>query len=153
LQNSTNLRFSIFVSSSSSGKYPSQTKPQELVMVTIIAITRSWCTTSILTMTDHQKARTKITEDLHSKQTPGLPTTGLTKQIREAELPTEVVMRPRPLHIKTPVLHVPWQRDQTSHQRLPHLYRHQMENEPRHHSTFTTTTTQRSQPHHAMGSA
>jgi hypothetical protein len=79
-------------------------KPQELVMVTIIAITRSWCTISVLTMMDHQKARTKITEDHHSKQTPELLTTGLTKAASEAELPTEALDE-----AKTPVLHVPWQ--------------------------------------------
>jgi hypothetical protein len=61
-------------------------KPQECVMVTIIAITRSWCTTSVLMVMDHQRAGTKITEDLHNKHTPELSTKGLTKATSEAEL-------------------------------------------------------------------
>jgi hypothetical protein len=42
-------------------------------------------------MTDHQKARTKITEDLCSKQTLELLTIDPTKATSEAEPPTEVV--------------------------------------------------------------
>jgi hypothetical protein len=55
-------------------------------------------------MMDHQKARTKITEDHRSKQTSKLPTTALTKAGSEAELLTEALDE-----AKTPVLHVPWQ--------------------------------------------
>jgi hypothetical protein len=31
--------------------------------------------------------------------------------------------RPKPIHILTPILHVPWQRDRPSHKRLSHIPR------------------------------
>jgi hypothetical protein len=52
---------------------------------------------------------------------------------------------PRPLYCM-------YHDNETNH-RTPHLHRHQMENGPRIHSTFATTTLQGGQPHHAMGSA
>jgi hypothetical protein len=54
---------------------------------------------------------------------------------------------------QTSILHVPWQRNQPSHKRLPHLSRDQKEDGARFGTTFAPTRTLRSQPHHAMGSA
>jgi hypothetical protein len=62
-------------------------------------------------------------------------------------------VRSRPIYINTLVLHVPWQRNRPSHQRLPYLHRHQAQDEPRHNPTFTTTTIQGGQPYHTIGSA
>jgi hypothetical protein len=55
-------------------------------MVTTITITRSRYTTSVLSAMGHQRARTRITEDLCSKQTLELLTKGPTKATGKAEL-------------------------------------------------------------------
>jgi hypothetical protein len=64
-------------------------KLQEFVTVTTITITRSRYTALILKATDHQRAGTKVTEDLHSRKTPKLSTKDLPKVISEAELQAE----------------------------------------------------------------
>jgi hypothetical protein len=42
-------------------------------------------------VTDHQRARTKVIEDLHNKQTPELSTKDLPKAISEADLRAKAV--------------------------------------------------------------
>jgi hypothetical protein len=87
-QNSANLRFSISVSMSSTRKWQNQTKPQEFATATINAITRSRYTASVLMAMDHQRTRTKISEDPHSRQISELLTKDPPKTTSGEELQT-----------------------------------------------------------------
>jgi hypothetical protein len=50
------------------------------------------------------------------------------------------------MHNKTSILHLPWQRNQLSRKRLPHLSQDQKEDGARFGTTFAPTRTPRSQP-------
>jgi hypothetical protein len=91
LQNLVSPRFSTSASSGSSGKWSNQTKLQKFATVTIIAIIRSWYIALAPTTLGHQRARIKITEDLHSRQILELSTKDIHKATSEAELRTEAV--------------------------------------------------------------
>jgi hypothetical protein len=86
LQNLANLRFSTSASSSSSEKWQNQMKPQEFATVTTNAITQSQCIALVLRVMDHQRAGTKISEDLRSGQIPELSTKDFPKATNEVEL-------------------------------------------------------------------
>jgi hypothetical protein len=58
-------------------------------MATTIAITRGWYTTSVLMATGHQRAGTRITEDLRNRVTQEILTKDLPKTSSEAKLRTE----------------------------------------------------------------
>jgi hypothetical protein len=90
LQNLANSRFSTFASFNNSGKWLSQTKPQDCAMETTTATTQSWCTTLALMATVYQRTETKVIEHLHTRMTLGLLTKDLPKTTSEAELRIEV---------------------------------------------------------------
>jgi hypothetical protein len=55
-------------------------------METTIAITRSWYIASVLTAMGHQRAGTRVTEDLCNRQTPEISAKDLPKTTSEVEL-------------------------------------------------------------------
>jgi hypothetical protein len=82
-------------------KWSNQTKIQEFATTTIIVTTRSQYTTSVPTVVGSQRAGTKITEDLRSKQILELLTHGLQKAASEAELQTEACIHLDPCTART----------------------------------------------------
>jgi hypothetical protein len=110
LQNSVSPRFSTSTSSSSSGKWSNQMKLQEFATATIITITQTQYTTSALTVVGNQRARTKITVDLRSRQILELsPKVSARQLVRWSSEPRPWAWA-RPVYTRTPVLHTPWQR-------------------------------------------
>jgi hypothetical protein len=91
LQNLANQKFSTSASSSNNGKWQSQTKLQEHATATTTVDTQNRCTTSALTVAEHQRTRTKAIENPRTTQTLKLLTKDLPKATSEVELQTEVV--------------------------------------------------------------